>query len=581
MSTEPLLALVMIVKNEAKGIVETLSSARPFIDRYTILDTGSTDGTQALVRTTLAGLPGELVEEPFVDYGTTRSRVLELAGERSTFALMLSGDETLHDGQALRDFCVAHAASDGDEHGAYHVRMHWGPAAQFDLERLTRTRAGWRYVGATHEYLTKPGAPAASVRVPRAFIHHDTLNADPERKRLTWQKDRELLERELAAHPDDPRATFYLGQTLDDLGLHAEAAKRYERRVALGGWHEEVFEAAFRAARCSARANAPWIEVERAFLAAHQLSPQRAEPLVELAELHLGRNEPALAYLYGRRAQELPFPEDGLFIDSTVYSYRAHQVVGVAAYYLGEFTVGRRALLRALEALPGDERLRANLEFYERRLREPTTPAETSERAAEARLVLPLCIAETIESIPGWFAREETDLLVAATEQAVRELETGELVEVGSYCGRSTVAIASVLRALAPSMVVHAIDPHEGVVGDARAAEHTSPTLAAIRANVARAGVEPFVRIVRERSTDVQWSAPIRLLLVDGLHDYDSVSADFRHFERFVIPGGLVAFHDYTEGWPGVRRLVDEVLAEGSFELCCLAGSLMLVRRRA
>ena len=95
MST-PLLSLVMIVKDEATSLRRTLESVRGAADRALILDTGSTDGTQALARQLFVEvLPGELHEEPFVDFATTRNRSLELCAGQSVFALILSGDETL------------------------------------------------------------------------------------------------------------------------------------------------------------------------------------------------------------------------------------------------------------------------------------------------------------------------------------------------------------------------------------------------------------------------------------------------------------------------------------------------------
>ncbi len=118
-----LVALVMIVKDEAASIAATLALVRPFVDRWTLLDTGSTDGTPALARAALAGLPGDLFEEPFVDFGATRSRALELAGDGCTFTLMLSGDETLRDGGALRRFCEQNT---GDSEGAYLVDVRMG-----------------------------------------------------------------------------------------------------------------------------------------------------------------------------------------------------------------------------------------------------------------------------------------------------------------------------------------------------------------------------------------------------------------------------------------------------------------------
>jgi hypothetical protein len=74
---DKLLTLAMIVKDEARTIARTLLSAKPHIDRWCILDTGSTDGTQAIVCDAMSDTPGELREELFVDFATTRNRGLE------------------------------------------------------------------------------------------------------------------------------------------------------------------------------------------------------------------------------------------------------------------------------------------------------------------------------------------------------------------------------------------------------------------------------------------------------------------------------------------------------------------------
>ena len=64
----------MIVKNEAHVIRRCLDSVRPLIDRWVIVDTGSTDGTQALIRELMADVPGELHERPWVDFSTNRNQ---------------------------------------------------------------------------------------------------------------------------------------------------------------------------------------------------------------------------------------------------------------------------------------------------------------------------------------------------------------------------------------------------------------------------------------------------------------------------------------------------------------------------
>ena len=101
-TVQRLLGLVMIVKNEAHGIRETLESFKPFIDRWTILDTGSTDGTQGIIRHVLDGITGALHEEPFVDFATSRNRALDLHSDATTYTVMPDSDDRLVNGEALR-----------------------------------------------------------------------------------------------------------------------------------------------------------------------------------------------------------------------------------------------------------------------------------------------------------------------------------------------------------------------------------------------------------------------------------------------------------------------------------------------
>ena len=70
----------MIVNNESARIERCLSSIKPYISSYVIVDTGSTDDTINKIKFTMNGaLPGHVVKEPFVDYSTTRNFALGLA----------------------------------------------------------------------------------------------------------------------------------------------------------------------------------------------------------------------------------------------------------------------------------------------------------------------------------------------------------------------------------------------------------------------------------------------------------------------------------------------------------------------
>src|SRR5690348_5608822 len=67
------ICLSMIVKNEAPVIERCLRSVKPYVHAWAVSDTGSTDGTQDIIRKFMADLPGELIERPWVDFSANRN----------------------------------------------------------------------------------------------------------------------------------------------------------------------------------------------------------------------------------------------------------------------------------------------------------------------------------------------------------------------------------------------------------------------------------------------------------------------------------------------------------------------------
>ena len=92
----------MIVKNEAKVVRRCLASVRPLLDYWVVVDTGSTDGTQDIVRQAMSGLPGEVVQRPWVDFAHNRSEALSLARQHGTYSLIIDADDELDD----RSWCA-------------------------------------------------------------------------------------------------------------------------------------------------------------------------------------------------------------------------------------------------------------------------------------------------------------------------------------------------------------------------------------------------------------------------------------------------------------------------------------------
>src|SRR6266404_4162858 len=91
------ICLSMIVKNEAPVIERCLNSVLPIIDYWVICDTGSTDGTQEIIKQFFAkhAMQGELHDRPWRDFAYNRSEALELARDKGAYSFIIDADDTL------------------------------------------------------------------------------------------------------------------------------------------------------------------------------------------------------------------------------------------------------------------------------------------------------------------------------------------------------------------------------------------------------------------------------------------------------------------------------------------------------
>ena len=193
-------------------------------------------------------------------------------------------------------------------------------------------------------------------------------------------------------------------------------------------------------------------------------------------------------------------------------------------------------------------------------------------------------IVRQMRAIDGWLGDDEANLLITTVAEALDRSAgnpAATCVEIGSFCGRSTLVLGLTIKACGRSHArLHAIDPHEGEVSTLeQGVMRTPPTLEPFIRNVAGAGLEGIVVPLIAHTPDVSWDRPVAFLFVDGLHDYAHVSGDVAHFAPFVCPGGFVAFHDYADYFPGVKRVVDELLAGGAYRLAHLTGSLAVLEK--
>jgi glycosyltransferase involved in cell wall biosynthesis len=355
------ISLCMIVKDEANIIGESLASVADHIDTYSIVDTGSTDTTIAVIEEFFdrCSIPGVIHRRPWVNFGHNRTEALELARGRSDYLLMVDADDVVHFPGPL-----GRLGADG-----YRIMLRRGPL-HYRCTLLTRAEAPWRYEGPVHEYPLCDADHTVEPLDERWWIESRALGARAATGD-TYQRDAALLQAYLEDHPDDPRSVFYLAQSLHDAGDHQAALTWYRRRAGLGGWAEEAFMALYRAGQILVKNDASEAEVLETLVGAWELRPIRAEPLHTLALWYRQQGTYSRALLAARNAAALSRPtEDVLFVEDEVYRWRARDELALALYYTGcrdEAAAIWREILDHQELSPVDQaRLRDNLSWAER-----------------------------------------------------------------------------------------------------------------------------------------------------------------------------------------------------------------------
>ncbi|TMV50004.1 class I SAM-dependent methyltransferase [Paenibacillus mesophilus] len=184
---------------------------------------------------------------------------------------------------------------------------------------------------------------------------------------------------------------------------------------------------------------------------------------------------------------------------------------------------------------------------------------------------------KTVDSIEGWLWNSEPAALIHLP--VFVDHVQGEIVEIGSFKGKSTVAMGLGSKHLTKQKrPIHAIDPFASDFY-----LYKGNYFQEFWKNVTMAGLADAVSPIRKLSTQAYKDCPkkIALLFIDGNHDYEMVRHDIHHYARKVVRGGLIALHDYGKpDCPGVVKAVDEFMQHNpGYVHFCDYCTLRVIRR--
>ncbi len=327
------LCLNMIVKNESRIIKRLLQSVVKYIDCYCICDTGSTDNTVELIENFFASqtppIPGRIIKEPFRDFGYNRSFALKACESIDVkYVLLLDADMIFQVNPSWTKEDIYRRLTDD----VYYL-FQGSDTFFYKNVRIVRNRVGMSYWGVTHEYVRTPqGSKYGKFEKDELFINDI---GDGGCKTDKFERDVKLLLKGLEDEPNNDRYTFYLANSYRDAGQYDNAISAYKKRIALGGWFDEVWHSHYSIGKCY-RNKGDMPNAIYWWLEAYNFFPNRIENLYEIIYHYRTHGKNNLAYamiIIADEQRKKNTHNDYLFLQKDVYDYKLDYELSIVGYY--------------------------------------------------------------------------------------------------------------------------------------------------------------------------------------------------------------------------------------------------------
>ena len=178
-----------------------------------------------------------------------------------------------------------------------------------------------------------------------------------------------------------------------------------------------------------------------------------------------------------------------------------------------------------------------------------------------------------LDGVDGWLPLPEACLL-----RDLAKAVHNDIVEIGSYRGRSTIALCC--GAIESGRLVHSVDPHRPATGFYGGRFGPEDREFYFR-NLLASGMAQRAALINLTSAQAgrSWQEPVGLLFLDGDHTYDAIRRDIDIWGPHVVESGIVAFDDASDPAGGPGRIIQEIIASGEYCSHVTVGKIRALRK--
>lgn len=397
----PKLILNTIVKNESHCILTMLKSALQISDAIVIADTGSTDGTQDLIRKfgEENNIPTYVFERPFDDFEKSRNFGMEKAREvvselgwnpNDCWTWWCDADETI-----IVDSKFTKKQFNKD---LYMINTYIGQM-KYTRNTFARVSKPFRFYGPVHEFIVCDDNNITSGLAENIHVDVKMIGASWKGNIPAKYKSHAfVLEKYIDENRQDPRWIFYTAQSWHDSASVPDNREENEERLRRAlkyykertqrpdGYAEEIYYSQYRIGAIMRMLEEPWNLAQQELMKAYAMDPLRGESIKIIIDHYLQVGEWHMAYLYSKFCKvnfhgKNPYPTRLLFVDESLYTWKFAEAHAAACFYTGRMDEAKATYNEIVnltkthpQAFTPDDlaKIAANGQFFNQPVQKPT-----------------------------------------------------------------------------------------------------------------------------------------------------------------------------------------------------------------